>query len=198
MGRWDGKHEMLLSVARDVFSRLGFKKTTIEDIAERAGVAKSSVYYYFDSKEKVFSDVVAHESGLLMEALETAIQDATKPEDQFVAFVKTRFEYLSRLRNLYSVSQEVMREMFPLVQVERERFEENEILLLVAIIERGVSCGDFRQCDAHLLALTVIASLRGLTDNFVTHSKDHRFVNGMDGLLDLLLNGLKTSGGTRS
>ena len=191
MQRWDEKHEMLVRVAREAFSKYGFKKTTLEDIAEMAGVGKSTVYYYFESKEMVFSEVTAQEAGLVMEALKKSIQNAAEPKDQLVAFLKTRYEYVTNLPNLYSVSQEILREIFPLTQAERDKFRKKELAMLVAILKEGIRRGDFRKCDTELLALTIIASLNGLTELFMMYGKDDRIAKGMDGLLDLFLNGLK-------
>lgn len=44
--------------AGDIFSRFGFSKTTMSDIAGKTGMGKSSLYYYFKSKEEVFEQVV--------------------------------------------------------------------------------------------------------------------------------------------
>ena len=45
--------ERILSAAKNLFSRFGLEKTTMEDIAKAAGKGKSSLYYYFKSKEEV-------------------------------------------------------------------------------------------------------------------------------------------------
>lgn len=44
------EHE-ILQAARDVFSERGFEKASIEDIAERVGIGKGTVYLHFSSKE---------------------------------------------------------------------------------------------------------------------------------------------------
>ena len=40
----------IVGIASTVFSRFGFKKATMDDIARAAGMGKSSIYYYFKSK----------------------------------------------------------------------------------------------------------------------------------------------------
>jgi AcrR family transcriptional regulator len=51
--------ERLVEAAKEVFEELGFLETRISDIAERAGQAHGSFYYYFDSKEEVFREVIS-------------------------------------------------------------------------------------------------------------------------------------------
>jgi len=48
----------IVHTASQVFSRFGFKKATMEDIANAVGMGKSSIYYYFKSKEEIFEAVV--------------------------------------------------------------------------------------------------------------------------------------------
>lgn len=49
----------LLAAARDLFVEKGFAATRTEEIAERAGVSKGTLYLYFDSKENLFTDLIA-------------------------------------------------------------------------------------------------------------------------------------------
>ena len=46
--------EEIVKAAQHVFARYGFRKTTMEEIASEAHRAKSSLYYYFKSKDEVF------------------------------------------------------------------------------------------------------------------------------------------------
>ena len=48
----------IIVVSGQIFSRYGFKKTTMEDVARASGKGKSSIYYYFKSKEDIFKNVL--------------------------------------------------------------------------------------------------------------------------------------------
>ncbi len=52
------RQEQLLDAALRVFSRRGFDAASVSDIADEAGVAKGSIYLYFDSKESLAGDLV--------------------------------------------------------------------------------------------------------------------------------------------
>jgi AcrR family transcriptional regulator len=47
----------IVSAARELFGARGFEGTSIDDIADGAGVAKGAVYHHFDSKEQIFARV---------------------------------------------------------------------------------------------------------------------------------------------
>jgi len=50
----DEKRQIILQAAIKVFSERGFEKATVDEIAERAGIAKGTVYYHFASKKQLF------------------------------------------------------------------------------------------------------------------------------------------------
>ncbi len=66
--------EQLLDAAEELFSRHGFYGVTIKDIADKVGVHKSLIHYYFTDKQQVFDKVMARRapvtSGRRMEALD--------------------------------------------------------------------------------------------------------------------------------
>lgn len=56
----EARYRQLLNAALTVFARDGIDAASVADIAEAAGVAKGSVYLYFDSKEALAGDLVRH------------------------------------------------------------------------------------------------------------------------------------------
>src|SRR5258706_11513929 len=50
----DGKRESILAAALELFGRYGYRRTSIDDIARQAGVAKGTVYLHVETKEALF------------------------------------------------------------------------------------------------------------------------------------------------
>jgi len=73
----DPFREEILSSARELFERFGFKKTTMEDIARQVGKSKSALYYYYKTKEEIFEAVVLQD----IEASQTVATEAIKKEE---------------------------------------------------------------------------------------------------------------------
>ena len=70
--------ERMLEAAKEVFEEHGFLDARISDIAERAGQAHGSFYYYFDSKEEVFREVAAAVDKRLFAPLDDVIKAQSK------------------------------------------------------------------------------------------------------------------------
>jgi len=62
----------LLESGRSCFLRYGLKKTTIEDVVQPAGIAKSSFYLFFESKESLYVEVIMAEMPAMMDRLMSA------------------------------------------------------------------------------------------------------------------------------
>jgi AcrR family transcriptional regulator len=74
------RRAQLLDVARARFAQRGFDATSIEDIAERAGVSKPVVYEHFGGKEGMYAVIVDREVGHLLERITAALDGKTPRE----------------------------------------------------------------------------------------------------------------------
>lgn len=72
----DGKRGAILDAARALFARYGYKRTSIDDVAREAGIAKGTVYLYFASKEALYR---ALSEDLARQALDDAARALADP-----------------------------------------------------------------------------------------------------------------------
>ncbi|MBT2543648.1 TetR/AcrR family transcriptional regulator [Streptomyces sp. ISL-44] len=73
--RRQATRQKLYEAAVTLIAEQGFSATTVEEIAERAGVAKGTVYYNFASKNDLFEELLRHGVGLLTVSLRTAAEE---------------------------------------------------------------------------------------------------------------------------
>jgi AcrR family transcriptional regulator len=62
------REQRILNAASELIVQYGFDKTTVSDIAERAGISKGAVYLHFESKETLFDALIKREFGLFSDA----------------------------------------------------------------------------------------------------------------------------------
>ncbi|MCP2271669.1 transcriptional regulator, TetR family [Actinokineospora diospyrosa] len=73
------RRQQLLDVARALFADKGFDGTSVEEIANRAGVSKPVVYEHFGGKEGIYAVVVDRETRALLDGMTDALSDEAHP-----------------------------------------------------------------------------------------------------------------------
>jgi AcrR family transcriptional regulator len=67
------RRQAILSAALAEFSARGFAAARLDDVALRAGIAKGTIYLYFEDKETLFQELIRSEMGPVVGILETAL-----------------------------------------------------------------------------------------------------------------------------
>ena len=93
----------ILQAARQVFARRGFAEASMEEIAQVAGLAKGTLYLYYESKRELYR--AALRAGLLelCEALEQAIEHAPSLSAKLEAYVTTKVAYFDEHRDFFRI-----------------------------------------------------------------------------------------------
>ncbi|MEV6160447.1 TetR/AcrR family transcriptional regulator [Streptomyces sp. NPDC052052] len=73
--RRQATRQKLYEAAVTLIAEKGFSATTVDEIAEHAGVAKGTVYYNFKSKTELFEELLRHGVGLLTASLRAAAEE---------------------------------------------------------------------------------------------------------------------------
>ncbi|MCD6498808.1 MAG: TetR/AcrR family transcriptional regulator [Deltaproteobacteria bacterium] len=184
------RRAQILEVARKVIARYGLAKTTMDDIARQAGVGKTSLYYYFGNKEEIFQAVVMEESELLGKKIQQAVDAATDPPAKLKAFVKARYTHLRKLRTLYRITQESVKELLPVAQSMRNHFFEREIEQIRGLLNEGIQTGSFAIVDSGPMALVMAAGIWGLDSLAVLRGLEDEALDAIDDMVGLILRGL--------
>jgi len=87
--------ETILNAAAEEFARYGFKGTSMNAIALRAGLPKANLHYYFNSKLGLYVEVMRH----ILELWDTAFDDLTVDDDPAAAladYIRIKMEFSRR------------------------------------------------------------------------------------------------------
>lgn len=92
------KEETLLSSAFNLFTNKGFKETSIQDIAENAGVGKGTFYLYFKDKYDIQNKLIEKKSQKLFSDAVKALKktDITNFEDQIIFIIEHIIDTLTK------------------------------------------------------------------------------------------------------
>jgi AcrR family transcriptional regulator len=185
------KKELILAVAEKIFARFGMKKTTMDEIARKAHVGKSTLYYYFESKEQIFAEVIQQDSRLLKRYLGRAVSAGTTPKEKLRNYVQTRMKHIHDLGIHYTTITDEYLEQYAFVEEARRDFFEFEIMSLRMILEEGTRTGIFSVGDTSVVARNLAIALKGLEYPLLILETDLDYLKETDMILDILFKGIE-------
>ena len=188
----DETRNKILSVANKLFSRFGFHKTSMDEIAKIARKAKGSLYYHFASKEELFKEVVSKEIVNLKIQL-TVIIDNTdfSASEKIKTYLIRRMEILNDAANYHETIKADFFEHFDFIDDLRNELDEWEKANLKKIILQGVETGEFQiNGDIDVLLDVFIMVLKGLEIPFFLQNKYEKYSPYFEGLMGILTKGL--------
>lgn len=88
------RREQLLATGRRLFAQHGFEGTSIDDIAEAAGVTKPIVYRHFPNKRELYLAVLEEHLSVLIRKLWSALSTAPDPRERLRDGLEAYFEFV--------------------------------------------------------------------------------------------------------
>lgn len=151
-----GREQAILDQALELFSRQGYRETTLQEIADRLGITRPAFYYYFRSKEDVLWRLVENLGIRLLDQATPVARGDGSPADRLrtllVSHARTVLAnaaafrvYLAERASLEGPRDEQLK-----------RGEHAYAAVIAELIAEGQREGCFRDGDAHILALLVI------------------------------------------
>ena len=182
----------ILDAALMVFSQKGYHATNVSDVAAQAGVSQGTIYWYFDSKEELFTAAMlsvfvdfGQEAVASLEACETASEKLRALGRRMGDFVVGLEGILVMFLGYWASSpsrEEVGRFWIDLLVEYKD--------IIVGIIEEGVERGEFRPVDAEALVWALMGAYDGLAA-YAMLMPDIDVGRVSQALVETLLDGLK-------
>ena len=159
----EARQSEILDAARRCFTQRGYHETTVDDIAERAGISKGAIYWHFHCKREVFLallDLYLSELDIYRAAIEGAqsAEEALRNVSEAILaslaetlpMIELTLEYMAHasrdedLRGRFRLMYSVLRD------------------LLAGQVERGIGEGRFAPIDSRGAASGILAAMDGL------------------------------------
>ena len=155
--RNDVQRQTILDAASRLFIEKGFGGTNINDIADAVGVTRTALYYYFPSKEhmlEALTEDVTEKAGLLAQSVSK--RDALPAAEALEQLILQHAGLILAHPLQFRV---VERSESSLPEPHRSTAEAARRTVLgnfVAVIQRGIDTGQFRDTNAHIAAFSII------------------------------------------
>jgi AcrR family transcriptional regulator len=154
----------ILAAARQLLEQRGLEAMTMEEIAAAAGVAKGTLYLYFQSKDDLIQALITLVAENILKDLEAALQAPGMPAEKLRRMVSVLLEYLNRERLLFPI---YARELLRGKRASREGFwrnyqelEERFVTLVTSLFAEGIAAGQFIPANPRLLTFLIRGLVR--------------------------------------
>ncbi|MCY1722247.1 TetR/AcrR family transcriptional regulator [Prolixibacteraceae bacterium Z1-6] len=183
----------IVEAAGTTFSRFGFKKTTMDDIAFTAGKGKSSIYYYFKNKEEVFEAVTEHEAEILKEEINKALARTEKATDKLRTYIYLRMNRFTAKGNLYAAINDNFLATFSFIEKIRNNHREYELKIISSILNQGIEENEFKPINVDFIGSTLLTAMIGFELPILKNPDANiEFERKINDIMDMFLYGICT------
>ena len=165
------RRQKIIYAALELFVSKGYAATKVTDIAKRANMSTGLMFHYFESKEKLYEE-------LIQMGLEgTAYPGEQKCEhaiDFFVQFTEQLFEYMRKqpiMAKMFLLMAEAQRSEATPEHIRQTAMRVNTIEQFVPIIEWGQREGNIRDGDPKVLSNAFFCCIQGIAERYATNQE---------------------------
>ena len=184
------KRDHIVSMARDVFKNYGYKKTTMNDVAKAAGKGKSSIYYYFESKEAIFKSVILSEAIIYRNKVLESLNNADNPHEKLKSYIMIRLQTDKILLNFHRAINDPYLRHIKFVKKLKDLYDREEFSIFRGILRDGVEKAYFEVYDFKHAAVGIVNAMRGIESTLLLNPDDPLLESKVENILNIVLYGI--------
>jgi AcrR family transcriptional regulator len=175
-----------LDAARECILATGWTRTTLTDVARRAGVSRMTIYRTWPDMQTLLADLMTREWGGVVAEVASAGAGSAPLERLSMGISRTVTALRSNdlLRKIVEVDPELL---LPYLLQRRGRSQDNILDLLEPMVAEGQADGSVRSGDPRLMARSILLAAHGFTLSAETMTDDVHPVEAYDEELRVLL-----------
>ena len=165
MNKDDVVRDAILQAAERVFQKWGSNKTTMEDIASEAGKGKSTLYYYYKSKEEIFDAVVIVEFEKVLQKAKELAQETETAKERLIKYIVESINEMKNRISAYTIIREEIKRNQNFIRKLRDMFQAREEKYIQEILEFGLKNKEFtfiRKNEVTIAAKTITGMMHAL------------------------------------
>jgi len=189
--------ESILDATDRLLGRLGYQKTTIDDLAREAGVARRTVYLHFPSKEEIFLCSIDRVVDRLLARLRDLARSEAPPAERLRRMLLERVLYrFDSVRAYHASLDELLAVLRPAYLRRRDRYFRAEAEVLASVLAEGIRGGALEAADVSGTARTLVTATNALIPAALSAAdlgSRESVEQEASRVVDLLLRGLRPS-----
>ena len=194
MNNDDVVRQSIVEAASRLFQRWGIHKTTMEDIAREAGKGKSTLYYYYKSKDEIFWAVAEKEIKEIIEEITVDVNREVDAGDKLAAYISINIMEIKKKINLNQILVNEVKSNNELMNRIIRHLEQQESRLLRRILVYGMDNKSFRRREPYELDILIYyieSVIRSVQLDLIMEKRLPETEEHINTLKDLILDGLR-------
>ncbi|HKY77724.1 MAG TPA: TetR family transcriptional regulator, partial [Acidimicrobiia bacterium] len=161
------RRQQILDESSRLFAERGYHPTAVADIVDALGVGKGVFYWYFESKEDLFLEILASSSQDLRRRQQAAIGDEPDPLRRIELGIRASMQWFRDNRHLFNLSQfAATEERFATVLRQNDAVAIDDI---TRHLKEAMSDGAIPDQDPTMLAHALVGAARHLARTYLYH-----------------------------
>jgi AcrR family transcriptional regulator len=184
----------ILAAARGIMARRGLESLTMEEIATAAGVAKGTVYLYFQSKDELIQALITQVGEDMLADIEAIVEAPGTPPEKVQRVASLLMDYLMRERSLFpAYARDLLRQGRGAPRgywTRLQEMEEKFVTLVTRLFAEGIEAGLFIPANPRLLTFMLRGLVRAVGYFQLAEGQNEAVQKALPILLTLLSSGL--------
>lgn len=166
----------ILDAARDVFFRDGFMITNLDEVASKAGVAKGTLYRYFESKADLYVAVLAENGKTFTDKLEEVSRRGETARERIRAMGDFYLDHWTNHHHYFQIfwaidNQSLIGGLPQAALDEVSNLWKSSLTILQSVLDEGVRAGELGDCDTWEVAYVLWTMANGLIQSEYTGAR---------------------------
>ncbi len=157
------RKNQILDAAMETFSKVGFHKARMSDIAESSGLSKGSLYWYFENKNDLIVKLLARVFEPELKDLKALLTDPRPIDDRLLAYAERGADDMIKMLKWMPIVYDFIALAFrqETIKVSIRKFYQQNMEILEALIQQGLDSGELKVDNAKDAAIAVGAIMEG-------------------------------------
>lgn len=184
--------QLILDAALKVFSRYGYKKSTLEDIASELSMTNTAMYAYAASKRDLYEHTVRYVMKRWQSGVEQAVNAKTTAREKMTALCESALFYLAQDVEFCALlrSDPSIFPMFPTVDP-YEEINRDSVRMIERVLVFGQETDEFRAVDAQAVSEVLFSIYKNFIIHTYINSEEDYTSRYLPITMELILNGIK-------
>jgi TetR/AcrR family fatty acid metabolism transcriptional regulator len=184
----------ILEAARKVFADRGFHEATVDDIAEAAGVAKGTVYLYYESKRDVYFAALKFGIAQMYSSLLRELKKVCTPEEKLRALIAAKLAYFDENRDFFKIYYSELGNIPSAhpggMDKELKALYQEQARLVEAILKEGARKKVIRNLRTEQTAFAISDIIRGVVTHRILGWSKSKLNQDVDFIFDIIWKGI--------